>query len=129
MQNALARLITGIRKYEHINPALATLHWLPVKYRIDFKILLRTYKACNGLAPSYLSELLVPYVPSRNLRSANKFRLVEPGSRLVSRGDRAFAVRAPKLWNALPLGLKQASSVDIFKAQLKTHLYRKAFST
>ncbi len=45
------------------------LHWLPTKHRIDFKILLITYKALNGLAPQYLSELLSHYSPSRPLRS------------------------------------------------------------
>ncbi len=69
VQNAAARVLTRTRKYEHISPVLSTLHWLPTKHRIDFKILLITYKALNGLAPQYLSELLSHYSPSRPLRS------------------------------------------------------------
>ncbi len=71
VQNAATRVLTRNRKYEHISPVLSTLHWLPTKHRIDFKILLITYKALNGLAPQYLSELLSHYSPPRPLRSQN----------------------------------------------------------
>lgn len=56
-------------KQDHITPILSTLHWLPVRYRIDFKVLLFVYKAHNNLAPKYLSDLIVTYNPSRSLRS------------------------------------------------------------
>ncbi len=58
VQNAAARVVTRTRNYDHISPVLSTLHWLPIKHCIDFKILLITYKTLNGLAPQYLSELL-----------------------------------------------------------------------
>ncbi len=51
VQNAAARVLIRTRKYDHISPVMSTLHWLPIKHRIDFKILLITYKALNGLAP------------------------------------------------------------------------------
>ena len=127
VQNAAARLLTGSRKREHITPILASLHWLPVSHRIDFKILLITYKAFHGLAPSYIQELLTPYTPIRNLRSSSGNLLAVPKSRLKSRGDAAFAVRAPRLWNDLPEELRLANSLSSFKSMLKTHLYRKAF--
>ncbi len=57
VQNAAARVLRT-RKYDHISPVLSTLHRLPAKHHIDFKILLITHKALNGLAPQYLSELL-----------------------------------------------------------------------
>ncbi len=57
VQNEAARVLTRTRNYDHISPVLSTLHWLPIKHRIDFKILLITFKALNGLAPQYLSEL------------------------------------------------------------------------
>ncbi len=69
VQNAAARVLTRTRKYEHISPVLSTLHWLPTKHRIDFKILLMTYKALNGLSPQYLSELLSYYSPAESVRS------------------------------------------------------------
>ncbi len=76
VQNAAARVITSTRKYDHISPVLSTLHWLPIKHRIDFKILLITYKALSGLAPQYLSELLSQYSPPRPLRSQNSGHLI-----------------------------------------------------
>ncbi len=78
VQNAAARVLTRTRKYDHISPVLSTLHWLPIKHRIHFKILLITYKALNGLAPQYLSELLSQYSPSRPLRSQNSGHLIIP---------------------------------------------------
>ena len=58
VQNAAARLIFQESNYCHVKPLLYNLHWLPVKFRIDFMILLLTYKAINGLAPFYLQELV-----------------------------------------------------------------------
>ncbi len=69
VQNAAARVLTRTRKYDHISPVMSTMHWLPIKLCIDFKILLITYKVLNGLAPQHLSELLSHYSPPRPLRS------------------------------------------------------------
>ncbi len=49
LQNSAARILTGARAGDHITPVLETLHWLPVKYCVDFKILMLTYKALHGL--------------------------------------------------------------------------------
>ena len=127
VQNAAARLLTNSRKYDHITPILASLHWLPVHFRIHFKIILFAFKALNGLAPPYLSELLQPYIPSRSLRSADQLLLAIPQTRLKCRGERAFAVAAPKLWNALPLHIRQAPSLSLFKTLVKTYLFKLAF--
>ena len=56
VQNAAARLICNVSRFDHITPTLKDLHWLPVKFRIDFKILLIVFKALHGLAPDYISE-------------------------------------------------------------------------
>jgi len=45
VQNTAARLLMSCKKYDHIMPILINLHWLPVRYRINFKILLLTFKA------------------------------------------------------------------------------------
>ena len=91
-------------------------------------VLLLTFKALNNLAPPYLSQLIVPYNPTRNLRSASKHLLEVPNVRLKSYGDRAFSVAAPKHWNDIPLDIKLSGSVDVFKSRLKTYLFRLAFS-
>ena len=127
VQNTAARILTNTSRRAHITPVLAALHWLPIKARIDFKIILTTFKALHGLAPSYILDLLPPKENVRILRSSNKGLLKVPVTRRKTKGDRAFAVVAPTLWNALPLTLKNAESVDIFKSMLKTFLFRKHF--
>ncbi len=111
VQNAAARLLTGAKKHDHITPILASLHWLPVSFRIQFKILLIVFKAHNGQAPSYISDLISFKSTSKPLRSANKALLYVPRSRLKFKGDRAFAVAAPRLWNQLPRFLKVQGSL------------------
>ncbi len=71
VQNAAARERnpTRSRKYDHITPILQSLHWLPIKFRISYEILLLAYKALNGLAPAYLTNLLSRYNPTRSLRN------------------------------------------------------------
>ena len=128
IQNTAARILTNTNRRAHITPVLAALHWLPIKSRIDFKILLITYKALHDLAPPYISELLHAKPNVRALRSSNKGLLDIPPSNLKTKGDRAFAVIAPTLWNTLPLVIKNAQSVDVFKNLLKTHLYRLHFT-
>ena len=67
VQNAAARLIYGLRKNEHITDTLNELHWLSIRFRIDYKIALITYKTLNGDGPEYLKELLTP--PPQNQKS------------------------------------------------------------
>jgi hypothetical protein len=79
------------------------LHWLPVKQRVEFKILLMTFKAIYGLYPQYIIDLITIKQPNKyNLRSHNSIVLVPPkGKFLATLGDRSFSAAAPKLWNNL----------------------------
>ena len=126
-QNSAARLITQTKKMDHITPILRQLHWLPVIYRIQFKILLLTYKSLNGLAPSYLTELIHYNNPGRSLRSSNKVTLKVPRTRLKSYGDRSFSYCSPTLWNQLPADIRLAPNIGIFRSKLKTHLFKRAY--
>lgn len=67
-QNSVARLLTKTSYHSHITPVIILLHQLPIKLRVEFKILLLTYKALSGLAPECIAELLDPYTPARPLR-------------------------------------------------------------
>ncbi|KAI5622195.1 hypothetical protein C0J50_18257, partial [Silurus asotus] len=109
VQNAAARVLTRSRKYHHITPIFSSLHWLPVKFRIHYKLLLLTYKTLNGLSPlrgvmRYLrvSSLLKRYNPSRCLRFKNSGLLVVLRTAMSTKGGRTFSHLAPKLWNSLP---------------------------
>uniref|UniRef100_A0A8C6L998 Reverse transcriptase domain-containing protein n=1 Tax=Nothobranchius furzeri TaxID=105023 RepID=A0A8C6L998_NOTFU len=128
VQNAAARVLMRIKKRDHISPVLASLHWLPVKFRIDFKILLLTYKALNNQAPSYISNLIVPYVPNRALRSQTAGLLVVPRISKIRMGGRSFSYQAPLLWNQLPALVREADTLSTFKNRLKTFLFDRAYS-
>ena len=114
VQNNAARVVTLTKKHDHITPVLKELHWLPVRQRIEFKILLLAYKYLHGTAPSYLREMLKEYVPPRALRSTSKNLLCEPRTNMKTYGDRSFSACAPKLWNQLPNNILAAGSVAIF---------------
>ncbi len=128
IQNAAARVLTRSRKYDHITPVLQSLHWLPIKYRISYNILLLTYKALNGLVPAYLTSLLSHYNPSRSLRSQNSGLLVVPRIAKSTKGGRAFSYLAPKLWKSLPDNVQGSDTLSLFKSRLKTHLFSQAFT-
>ena len=127
VQNAAARVLTRTRRRDHITPVLASLHWLPIKWRIDFKILLLTYKALHGCAPSYIVDLITPYKPSRSLRSSDSGLLTVPRICKNRTGGRTFCYQAPLLWNQLPPLVRVSDSVSTFKGRLKTYFFDKAF--
>ncbi|KAL3063590.1 hypothetical protein OYC64_000009 [Pagothenia borchgrevinki] len=127
VQNAAARLLTHTKSWHHITPVLKDLHWLPISHRINYKILVLTYKALHHLAPPYLTNLLTPYQPPWSLRSTAAGLLSIPTSTLCSFGDRAFSVAAPRLWNALPQDLRDYESLTVFQSRLKTHLFNSVY--
>ena len=124
--NTAARVVTMTRKFDSITPVLKNLHWLPVKFRVQFKVLLIVFKCLNGQAPVYLCNKL-RIKPPNHLRSSDGKILVVPASRIKLYGDRCFSVAGPKLWNALPKNLRNCSDIDTFKRMLKTHLFKMAF--
>ena len=115
LQNSCARLIYGRRKNDHVSDLFSELHWLPVKQRILFKILLFVFKIFIGMAPLYLeTSVLITDYDNRILHI--------PRSN-TSIGDRAFSNCAPRLWNALPISLRKAETVSYFKKHLKHLLF------
>ncbi|KAK3526049.1 hypothetical protein QTP70_012887 [Hemibagrus guttatus] len=126
IQNAAARLVFNLPKFSHTTPLLRSLHWLPVAARIRFKTLMLAYKAKNGPAPSNLKTLVTPRTAPRSLRSTSTARLVPPSLREKGRyTSRLFSVLAPRRWNELPLSIRTAESLTVFKRQLKTYLFLK----
>ena len=128
LKNTAAGIVTCKKKIDSVN-ILDELHWLPVRDRITFKLMLLIFKALNGLGPKYLSELLIPYAPERTLRSQDQLLLQTPRSRLKTAGDRAFSVAGPKLWNTLPYDVRASKTLSQFKTKLKTHLFSQAKRT
>ena len=136
VMNASARLIYRAHKFCHITPLLAELHWLPVRSRIHYKILLITFKILHGLSPKYLSDLISIQQPSSyNLRRNDNGRLLERPSGKTkcenqeNNGDRAFRVAAPFLRNNYKLSRssREVTNLESFKTLIKTFLSKESF--
>ena len=114
-------------RYDSAKPLRRELHWLPVKYRINFRILTYVYKSLAGTTPEYLSELLSLTNPVRSLRSSNSINFSVP--RITSKcGEKAFSYAGPVLWNQLPKSIKMAETIIHFKKLLKTFYFRQAYN-
>ncbi len=122
----VCHLFFRTRKSEHITPVLRSLHWLPVTFRIDFKVLLLVYKSLNGLGPKYMSDMLTEYKPNRPLRSLGSSQLEIPRVH-TKQGESAFSYYAARSWNQLPEEIRCAKTLATFKSSLKTHLFSCAF--
>ena len=126
VQDTLARVVKGARSFVHAPPLLRSLHWLPIHFRISYKVRLLTFKTLHLEQPSYLHDLLVKATPSRLLRSNQGPLLTIPRVKTVT-GSRAFSSCAPVLWNSLPLSLRSLHSPASFRKNLKTYLFDHAF--
>ena len=129
VQNAAALLVLRLDRRPHITPALRELHWLPVKYRIEFKVAVFMHQVITQRCPSYVADL-VAFCASdpqrRSLRSASTCAAVIRRTR-TELGRRAFAVCGPDVWNSLPPSLRTTTSHSAFRRSLKTHIYNLAF--
>ena len=144
----MTTLITAVKETNHIQDKeefiqssqslntlllylLYRLHWLPVSFRIEYKVLILTYKAIHGLAPPYISDLIRTRERTNyNLRSSSQL-LLQPYNVTKTKktlGDRAFQVASPGLWNSLPNDIRNAKTMDVFKSLVKTYLFRKAYA-
>ena len=119
IENAMASLTSHCKKYDRITPILDSFHWLSVRQRIAFKVLVLTFKALHDLASKYIKSLTVPYVPKHNIHPFTMPTLTE--SKFQTKWYRA------SVYNSLPLDLGHAKSLDMFKAKLKTYLFNQAF--
>ena len=123
IQNSAARIV--LNQHNRSTPSsqlLSQLHWLPVSYRIKFKLATITYKTLSVGQPSYLLTSLNPYHPTRSLRSSDQQLLNKPNI-TTEFGRRAFSYAAPDIWNDLPLNIRLSPSADSFKRHLKTFYF------
>ena len=99
---------------------MRSLHWLPVKQRVHFKILLMTFKAIRGPSPQYIIDLITIKQPNKySLRSQNSIVLVPPkGNFLATQGDRSFNAAAPKLWNNLLAEMGNITCINTYIYQV-----------
>ena len=129
VQRAAARVVLGLRRRDQhsMTTALKRLHWLPIAFRIQFKLLTLMHGAIHANTPRYLADRVSAYVPSRSLRSADMSLLVLPRVNLERFGRRAFSCAGPSLWNSLPCVLRTQQDVERFRRDLKIYLFKQAF--
>ena len=125
VQNSAARIVLRARKRDSATLLLKTLHWLPVKARIVYKLSVLCHLFFSGNAPAYLSDILHVYIPSRDLRSSSDLKLLRV-PRVVTKtfGESSFSYAAPTTWNSLPQQLRNIRMTCEFKTSLKTHLFK-----
>ena len=127
IQNNPAWLILKNSKRDHITLLLKELHWLPVKYHIQYKLMMLAFRHFNSTLPPYLSSSLSTYQPSHSLCTSTERLLKIPKTNLKTFGKRSFGYSAPTVWNSLPADLRACPSLPTFKADLKTQLFHQAF--
>ena len=128
VQNAAARLVLRAPKRSHATDLLYTLHWLPIRQRIRYKLLTTTFKCINGTGPAYLGDLLKPYINERSgLRSEESILLTVARTRHTAFGLRAFRASAPTQWNILRMNIRRAKTLSVFKKLVKTFLFEEHF--
>jgi len=125
----LARVVLNKPRRTHLTELLQSLHWLPVKEKIYYKVALLTYKVRHSSTPDYLNNLLSQRVINSSVTLRTLLRLVLhlPRSRTVC-GARAFSIASPTVWNKLPTDVQLSNSVTCFKSRLQTFLFRTAYS-
>ena len=126
-QHAAARLILNRNWRDSATEMLRELHWLPIRYRILYKLSLLVYKCMNNIGPAYLKELLTSKTAPRTLRSAELSLLGIPRVETETLGKRAFEYAAPCTWNSLPFHIRQSKDITSFKRALKTNFFEQAF--
>ena len=129
IQNMCACFVLRRTKWDSAMACLASLHWLPIKQQIKFKISVHTYKLLHNQGPKYLSDLIQYKSVDSRLRSSNDpLLLLIPRAKLKMYADRSFKVSAPTTWNDLPYHVRSSTSLLTFKNTFKTHLFKEAFN-
>jgi len=108
VQNALARVVTGSARRNHIQPVLKELHWLPVAQRVQYKVAVITHKVLSTRQPLYLADIIKEHRPTRQLRSStqNLLAVRKTNTRLA---ELAFSISSAAVLNSLPDKLSSAT--------------------
>ena len=130
VQNMAAKITLGKRKYDSATSCLVQLHWLPIRSRIEFKIVSLVHKCLHGEASPYLTRMIEYKQPGRRgLQSQHDTtRLLVPKTSKKTFAARSFSVLGPELWNKLPSTIREIDNYARFKKELKTHLFKIAYN-
>ena len=128
--NAAARFIFNIKWNEHVSPYLKKLHFLPIKYRIIFKLCLIAYKIKSCTAPPYLLSQYVFYTPTTpfELRTGpGRDTLMLFPAEMKTFPNASIFSKIMQHWNKLPFNIRVLDCQVQFKKRLKTYLFQIAF--
>lgn len=123
--NASIHFIYNVKKKEHITVYHKKVHFLPVKYHIQFKLCMMVYKILNGIAPPYLDDLIVKCERHQKDLRCNDQRLYDL---VVPKITNTISEKMAIAWNELPFNLKYSCSLEVFKKDLKTYYFSMAFN-
>ena len=126
VQNAAARLIFELSPSEHITPSLLQLHWLPIRWRVQFKLCCFMHAVVTGRCPAYLGSIVQPATQSRSGLRPSSSDFSVPRTR-TKFGERAFCYAGPSAWNTLPRQIRETVDSATFRKLLKTHYFTSAF--
>ena len=121
-----AKITLGKRKYDSGTSCLVQLHWLPIKYRIDYKILSIVHKCHHRESPPYLARMIEHSKLRREgfCSEIDTTRLLVPQTSKKTFAARSFSVLGPQLWNKLPTRIRKIDNYVTFKKELKIHLFK-----
>ena len=132
VQNSATRFIFGLYgklRWQHIGPYLKELHFLPVYFRIRYKLAMLVFKSLNNMGPQYIADMITPRTEKMQgvRRNNDVFLLSVPSAPRYNRTNGAFSLSAPNIWNSLPYGIRSSNCINKFRIALKTHYFRLAF--
>ena len=131
VQNSCAKFLTRTKRFDSASEQLKKLHWLPIKFRIKYKLMMMAHKVIhpNNMAiPKYISKKIKLKEHTRITRSANAPLINKSWiPKLKTVGDSAYDFSVPTIWNKLPAHVRLIDSFTAFKTALKTHYFKEAF--
>ena len=123
IQNMACRVVCQLRKFDHITLPMSQLHWLKVHERIKYKTALFMFKCINNQAPEYLMDIIPRKQHCRTLQLSTSNYIPPKFTRNSQVRNSAFACIGPRVWNGLPSAITNIGDMDMFKKELKMHLY------
>ena len=130
VQNAAVRMVKRLGSRDHITEAWPNLHWLPIKYRVIYKLCILMHMVHIGCVPGYISELI-----SATSAIPGQCRLHSSGGNLYEIpvihhiiGEWAFSYAGHAAWNSLPTTLTNLTDTQTFKSSLKSYLFKLAYN-
>ena len=119
MPNAAVRLVCSLPRREFITSSFICLHWLPIKFRINFKIAMLCFKYIHGHAPNYLKSMVA--IKKTSWKTI-------PDDRKKSLAIGPFPMHSPRFGTVSHNHFSHSKNFNTFKSLLKTHYFREAFN-